>query len=165
MNNSSSCDEYSGGPIRSTNAFASSIKTSRWIGAGDVEPLRLVCHLIRGYRPELRCRISPSRPITGQMSRNSAGPLPFWRRPVYATRRSAHVVFAIGVWPSLTLIGSWVTLINNPYFSVDDIVALQAALAGLAFSLPEMVLAGILVFGLSGFIFKCYGPDTDSRDF
>jgi hypothetical protein len=99
------------------------------------------------------------------MSRNSAGPLPFWRRPVYATRRSAHVVFAIGVWPSLTLIGSWVTLINNPYFSVDDIVALQAALAGLAFSLPDMVLAGILVFGLSGFIFTRYGPDTDSRDF
>ncbi len=91
--------------------------------------------------------------------------LPFWRRPVYATRRSAHVVFATAVWPSLTLLGSWVTLMNNPYFSVDDRVAFQAAVAGLAFSLPDMVLAGTIVFGTSGFIFSRFGPEMHSRRF
>jgi hypothetical protein len=91
--------------------------------------------------------------------------VPFWRRPVYATRLSAHVVFATLIWPALTVLGTTITLINQPYFSVDDSVAFKAAVAGLALSLPEMVLAGIIVFGASGFIFSRFGPDVRSRRF
>jgi hypothetical protein len=91
--------------------------------------------------------------------------LPFWRRPVYATRLSAHVVFAAGIWPFLTVLGTTIALLEQPYFSVDDFVAVQAAIAGLAFSLPDMVLAGSLVFGISGFIFSRFGPEMHNRRF
>lgn len=99
------------------------------------------------------------------MSRNSPVQLPFWRRPFYATRRSAHIVFAAAVWPSLTLLGTWVSLMNNPYFSVDDSVAFKAAVAGLAFSLPDMVLSGVLIFGISAVIFSRLGVETRGRQF
>jgi hypothetical protein len=91
--------------------------------------------------------------------------VPFWRRPVYATRLSAHSVFATLIWPGLTVLGTTITLMNQPYFSVDDSVAFQAAVAGVALSLPEMVLAGIIIFGISGFIFSRFGPDMRSRRF
>ena len=89
----------------------------------------------------------------------------FWKRPVYATRLSAHVVVATVVWPLLTVLGSTITLMNQPYFSVDDSVALKAAVAGLAFSLPVMVLTGIMVFGLSALIFSRLGPDMSAGNF
>jgi hypothetical protein len=91
--------------------------------------------------------------------------VPFWRRQVYATRLSAHVVFATLMWPALTVLGTTITLMNQPYFSVADSVAFQAAVAGLAFSLPEMVLAGTIVFGISGFIFSRLGPEMHGRRF
>jgi hypothetical protein len=91
--------------------------------------------------------------------------LPFWRRPVYATRISAHVIFAALIWPLLTVLGTTISLLKQPYFSVDDLVAVQAAVAGVAFSLPDMVLSGVLVFGISGFIFSRFGPEMHSRRF
>lgn len=91
--------------------------------------------------------------------------IPLWKRPVYATRLSAHVVFAAIIWPLLTVLGSTVTLMNQPYFSVDHTVALKAAAAGFAFSLPGMVLAGLMVFGLSAFIFSRFGPEMRGRRF
>ena len=95
----------------------------------------------------------------------TTGREPFWRRQVYATRLSAHVVFATMMWPGLTVLGTTITLMNQPYFSVDDRVAFQAAVAGLAFSLPDMMLAGMIVFAISGFIFSRFGPDMHSRRF
>ena len=99
------------------------------------------------------------------MSRTSAEHLPLWRRPVYATRRSAHVVFAVLVWPLLTVLGTTISLLKQPYFSVDDFVAFQAAAAGLAFSLPDMALSGAVVFGVSGLIFSRLGPEMHGQRF
>jgi hypothetical protein len=92
-------------------------------------------------------------------------PLPFWRRPVYATRLSAHVTFAAVIWPVLTVMGTTISLMNQPYFSVALGFAFKASFAGLAFSLPDMALAGMMVFGISGFIFSRFGPDVRSRRF
>lgn len=99
------------------------------------------------------------------MPRNPVEQMPFWRRPVYATRRSAHILFAIAVWPLLTVAGTAVTLLNNPYIGIDDGTALQAAAAGVALSLPEMLLSGAIVFGLSMFIFARFGPEMRGRQF
>jgi hypothetical protein len=95
----------------------------------------------------------------------TTGQLPFWRRPVYATRLSAHAAFAVIVWPVLTLMGTIVTLMDMPYYSVDHILATKASLVGLFLSLPDMVLAGVMFFGISGFIFSRLGPDARARAF
>lgn len=102
-------------------------------------------------------------PVTGIVVTTTH--VPFWRRQFYATRLSAHVVFGTLIWPVLTVLGTTITLLNQPYFSVADSVALTAAIAGVALSLPEMVLTGVIVFGISGFIFSRLGPDVRSRHF
>ena len=90
---------------------------------------------------------------------------PFWRRPVYATRLSAHLVFALFVWPVFTVLSTAVTLMNQPYLSVDHNIALLASIAGLVISLPEMILSGGILFGLSAWIFSRLGPVTAGRPF
>ncbi|HEX6260056.1 MAG TPA: hypothetical protein VFZ51_05325 [Woeseiaceae bacterium] len=84
---------------------------------------------------------------------------------MFATRRSAHILFALGVWPLLTVVGTAITLLNNPYVGISDGMALQAAAAGVALRLPDMLLSGAIVFCLSGFIFGRFGPETRGRQF
>lgn len=81
--------------------------------------------------------------------------------PVPQVRRwSAHVVFAAIVWPCLTIVGAAFALTMMPYYAVSLRQALLAGAAGTLLRLPDLILAGSLFFGISGFIFSRFGAES-----
>ena len=95
-------------------------------------------------------------------NRNDA-PASVWRRSIYATRTSAHVLFAGIVWPFFTVVSATFELADLPYYSPPLNDAFFAALAGVSLLVPDMLAAGGIVFGASGFIFRYLGVDTEGR--
>jgi len=89
--------------------------------------------------------------------------LPIWRRPIYASRFTAHLVFALFVWPALTIAGSTLSFIHNPYVWISEKTALMAALAGVLLSASDMLAVGVVFFGLSGLLFSRVGPATGQQ--
>lgn len=88
-----------------------------------------------------------------------------WRREFHATRTSAHVAFALIVWPLVTLIGTAVAVLLLPYYAVSLRDAVLFAALGTALCVPDMVLVGGIVFGISVRVFNRFGPDTRGRTF
>jgi hypothetical protein len=88
-----------------------------------------------------------------------------WRWNFFATRRSAHVAFAVVAWPLLTVVGSTFAIANLPYYSLSLGGAFLASIAGILLTAPEMMLAGAVCFGCSGLIFRRLGPETRTGQF
>lgn len=74
-------------------------------------------------------------------------------------RWSAHLLFAAVVWPGLTILGTAWALMTIPYYAVPYRDALLAGAAGALLRMPDMLLAGAIVFGFSGFIFRRFGAE------
>jgi len=75
-------------------------------------------------------------------------------------RWSAHVFFAAVVWPGLTVAGTAWALMTIPYYAVPYREALMAGGFGVLLRLPDLILAGSVVFGFSGFIFSRFGTEA-----
>ncbi len=97
------------------------------------------------------------------MSNRNDAPAGGWRRSIYATRTSAHVLFAGIVWPFFTVVSATFELADLPYYSPPLNDAFFAALAGVSLLVPDMLAAGGIVFGASSFIFRYLGVDTEGR--
>jgi hypothetical protein len=72
-------------------------------------------------------------------------------------RRGAHLWFACAAWPAITIAGAAWALMMMPYYQVSVLDALQAAAVATLLRLPDLVLVGSIVFGLSAFIFNRLG--------
>lgn len=83
-----------------------------------------------------------------------------WKREFHATRLSAHVAFAAIVWPLLTVFGATFAIADLPYYGVPLADALKVSLLGVVLSIPDMLVAGGVVFGLSALTFRRFGCDT-----
>lgn len=75
------------------------------------------------------------------------------------TRRGAHALFACGVWPVITMLGTAWSLAQMPYYQIGAWEAVAAGAAGVLLRLPELVIVGALIFGASAFLFRRYGAD------
>src|SRR4051794_869829 len=94
------------------------------------------------------------------MMLNNAPELSIWRRQLCATRTSAHIAFAVVVWPVLTILGATFAIADMPYYSVSLRDAFGASVAGTLLSGVDMAVVGAIVFGISGWIFNRFGIDT-----
>lgn len=83
--------------------------------------------------------------------------LEFLKTPLRFNRTTAHVIVAAIGWPLLTVAGTVVALVDLPYYSVSLQQALAAALTGVAMSLGDMLLAGLVFFGISLLLFTRLG--------
>jgi len=79
--------------------------------------------------------------------------------PVPIHRWTAHVFFASVVWPVLTIASAAYSLKRVPYYPLSWQDAFLAAGAGTLLRLPDLILVGVLFFGLSGFIFSRLGAE------
>jgi hypothetical protein len=90
-------------------------------------------------------------------------PTSLWRRRITPTRTSVHVVFAVIIWPGVTILGATAAILNLPYFSVSVFQALAASIGGTLLSGPDMLVTGGLFFGTSLLIFRRFGRETWGR--
>ena len=86
-----------------------------------------------------------------------------WQRKFHATRTSAHLVFAIVLWPLVTVGGTTAAILLLPYYSVSFQEAFLAAALGTAMIATDMVMVGAIVFGLSAFVFSRLGQETRDK--
>lgn len=83
----------------------------------------------------------------------------YLRKPRTLTRTAAHLLFLAAVWPAATVAGTVLSLQQLPYYDVPLGTATAAALAGVALSMSDMLVAGAIVFGVSWKIFSRLGRD------
>ena len=83
-----------------------------------------------------------------------------WRREVYLGRATAHIAFAVIIWPLATLVGATAAIMTLPYFPVSLTDALVWAFVGTILSVPDMLLVGAIVFGLSFALFNRLGVEA-----
>jgi hypothetical protein len=81
----------------------------------------------------------------------------YLRRPRTLTRTAAHLVFLAGVLPAATVVGTTLSLLRLPYYDVPLGSASAAALAGVALTAGDLLVAGSIVFGVSWMIFNRLG--------
>jgi hypothetical protein len=82
-----------------------------------------------------------------------------WNREFHPTRLTVHVLFAAIIWPFLTVTSATFAIVDLAYISSSLTDALLAVLGGLLLSSADMLVAGAMVFGLSGLIFRSFGCD------
>src|SRR5688572_6183245 len=80
--------------------------------------------------------------------------------PVTIRRCGAHVIFASVVWPVLTIAGAAYSLKRMPYYTVSWREAFLASAGGLVIRLPDLILVGLVFFGLSAFIFRRFAVES-----
>jgi hypothetical protein len=88
-----------------------------------------------------------------RISRILQTPIPIRALPRWA----AHLAFWAVAWPLLTAAGTAATIMELPYYSVLLRDAIRAALVGTALRLPDLMLVGCLLFGLSWGAFGYFG--------
>lgn len=82
--------------------------------------------------------------------------------PLTIHRRGAHIVFATVVWPVLTIWCTAYALVRMPYYRVAWRDAVLAGAGGVLLRLPDLLVTGLIFFGLSGFIFSRFGKAADT---
>lgn len=87
---------------------------------------------------------------------------PIWRREIFPSRVAVHAAFAILVWPAVTLVGATAAIMTVPYFPVPLRDAVMWSVVGIVLSIPDMLLVGAIVFGLSIVLFNRAGVDWQS---
>lgn len=81
-------------------------------------------------------------------------------RELTLTRTSAHLVAALLLWPSFTIIGTTLAVANLPYFSVSLSEAVGASVVATLLIAPDMLVAGAMFFGASRAIFGRLGASV-----